>query len=143
MTEAILAYLSGVSQYITTKVSKLEFGNTVQALCDVKLEPDKTLVAETTRHWNEIALANPSSDIQFDRSQQEVDALLTLTLQDVMDFWKDSLYASGKKRMLITQVVPQTEKTRPSKKEGKDDDDVLVIGTKDISKFRQQRMNNN
>lgn len=142
ITQSIVEYLDGVTQYLETQVTKLEFGNTIQALRDVKLEPDKTLVTETTRHWNEIAMATTSDSHvpQFDRALQEVEAASSLKLNDLIEFWKESLYAPSSKRMLITQVIPQQLMAKQPQKVA---DDVVVLTTKDISSFRQRQESNN
>lgn len=52
-----------------------------------KSEKDKTLGAETTRHWNEITV----NRFQFDRREKEIGAMLMLTKQNIVQFFDQYL----------------------------------------------------
>jgi secreted Zn-dependent insulinase-like peptidase len=82
-------------------LSKADFAVYVKGLIDVKTEPDKQLATEVTRNWSEIA----SGRLEFDRAQREVAALLDLTKEDLITFWR-TIYSQDLRRVLITADCP-------------------------------------
>jgi hypothetical protein len=100
---------------------------------DRRLEPDKQLAVEVTRNWSEIA----SGRFQYDRLKAEVGSLLSVTKQDIIDFW-DKLYLK-ERRMLVSDIVPRIGPTskEPALSYGyKDGVPSTVLGINDIDKFR-------
>jgi insulysin len=115
----------------------------VKGLIDRKTEPDKTLAVEVTRNWSEIA----SGRLQFDRIQREAAALLDITKADLVQFWR-RIYKSKDRRMLISTIIPRLgvassreppESAGYSTAELTNASDAVVLGIKDIAKFRKDR----
>uniref|UniRef100_A0A1A9W0E9 Peptidase M16 middle/third domain-containing protein n=1 Tax=Glossina brevipalpis TaxID=37001 RepID=A0A1A9W0E9_9MUSC len=69
--------------HILSEIDQEEFEEVLQSLIKMKLEPDKSLKEEVERNWDEII----NEYYCFDRRHKEIDALRTITLQDVIDFW--------------------------------------------------------
>ncbi|CAM9914870.1 unnamed protein product, partial [Hapterophycus canaliculatus] len=55
----------------------------IQGLVSQKLEPDHRLSAEAYRNWREIT----SGQLNFDRRQQEVEALEKIDRDDLLEFF--------------------------------------------------------
>jgi len=141
LTLEILNFLETVEDKILSKVSKADVAVYVKSLLDRKTEPDKELTTEVTRNWSEIA----SGRLQFDRIQKEAAALLDVSKQDLLDFWK-KLYSGDGRRALISQVIPKrgpASSTAPPTTTGYTSDDVntegLVLGIDDLEQFRRDR----
>ena len=94
-------FLDGVNTELLTPLSAIDVELYVKGLVDRRLEPDKQLAIEVTRNWSEIA----SGRFQYDRLQAEVGALLSVTKQDIVEFW-NNLYVK-ERRMLISEIVPK------------------------------------
>lgn len=101
ITSAIVTFLDSVNSELLAPLSTIDIELFVKGLVDRRLEPDKQLAIEVTRNWSEIA----SGRFQYDRLQAEVGALLSLTKQDIVDFW-NNLYVK-ERRMLISEIVPK------------------------------------
>ena len=135
LTTSILKFLDDVSEKLITPLTSADIELFVKGLVDSRLEPDKRLAVEVTRNWSEIA----SGRFQYDRLQAEVGALLSITKQDIVDFWQ-KLYVK-ERRMLISEVVPKTgpvSSKEPSPGGSyKSGIPSSVLGIKDIDKFRE------
>ena len=101
ITSAMVKFLDSVNTELLAPLSTIDIELYVKGLVDRRLEPDKQLAIEVTRNWSEIA----SGRFQYDRLQAEVGALLSLTKQDIVDFW-NNLYVK-ERRMLISEIVPK------------------------------------
>jgi insulysin len=101
ITAAMINFLDTVNDKLLTPLSTVDIELFVKGLVDRRLEPDKQLAIEVTRNWSEIA----SGRFQYDRLQAEVGALLSITKEDILDFWND-LYVK-ERRMLISEIVPR------------------------------------
>jgi insulysin len=137
----ILTFLDKFENQLV-ELSKGDFAVYVKGLIDRKLEPDKQLAVEVMRNWAEIS----SGRLQFDRAQREVAALLDVTKQDLIDFWK-TIYAANLRRILITEIVPhEGDASAPEPPESMgyatgraDDSYILQLGIDDIQPFRKNR----
>ena len=98
----MLKFLDDVGQKLIAPMTSVDIELIVKGLVDSRLEPDKRLAVEVTRNWSEIA----SGRFQYDRLQAEVGALLSITKQDIVDFW-EKLYVK-ERRMLVSEVVPKS-----------------------------------
>eukprot|EP00548_Thalassiothrix_antarctica_P015226 CAMPEP_0194175336 /NCGR_PEP_ID=MMETSP0154-20130528/9376_1 /TAXON_ID=1049557 /ORGANISM="Thalassiothrix antarctica, Strain L6-D1" /LENGTH=1065 /DNA_ID=CAMNT_0038889095 /DNA_START=460 /DNA_END=3657 /DNA_ORIENTATION=+ len=137
LTKEILKYLDSLATYLEKDVSRATFGTYVKALIDRKTEPEKLLGAETTRHWNEIA----SGKFVFNRMAVEVGAALDLTKDDLLQFW-NTIYTSDKRRLLITEIVPQrgtASNPNPPPTKMMTPDNSNELGIDDIPEFRKIR----
>ncbi|KAL3902900.1 MAG: hypothetical protein SGILL_010650, partial [Bacillariaceae sp.] len=143
LTEEIIKYMDKIRTDLE-KVKKGDFAVYVKSLIDRKTEPEKTLAAETTRNWAEIA----SGRFEFDRTQREVSALLSLEQEDLLEFW-DHFYVKDGRRVLITEMIPQVgvaSSPAPSKSTGYTPSSMsvakssgLVLGIDDIQRYRSER----
>jgi insulysin len=135
LTSSILKFLDDVSEKLITPLSSVDIELYVKGLTDSRLEPDKRLAIEVTRNWSEIA----SGRYQYDRLQAEVGALLSITKQDIVDFWQN-LYVK-ERRILISEVVPKTGpvSTKEPSLGGEYNGGIPVaaLGIKDLQKFRE------
>ena len=102
LTTSILNFLDEVSEKLIAPLTSVDIELFVKGLVDSRLEPDKKLAIEVTRNWSEIA----SGRFQYDRLQAEVGAFLSITKQDIVEFWQ-KLYVK-ERRILISEVVPKT-----------------------------------
>jgi insulysin len=141
LTINILAYLESALDMILKKLSAADFAVYVKSLIDRKTEPDKDLVVEVTRNWGEIS----SGRLQFDRPQLEASALLDLTRDDLLEFWK-GLYSGNGRRVLICEVIPRggpASSTLPPSTFGYKLMDLanesIALGVDDIEMFRRDR----
>jgi insulysin len=141
LTINILAYLEGALESILKKLSAADFAVYVKSLVDRKTEPDKDLVSEVTRNWGEIS----SGRLQFDRPQVEASALLDLTREDLLEFWR-GLYAGNGRRALICEVVPRrgpASSALPPSSFGYKlldlADESIALGVDDVEGFRRDR----
>ena len=105
ITAAMVKFLDSVSDKLLAPLTSIDIELYVKGLVDRRLEPDKQLAIEVTRNWSEIA----NGRFQYDRLQAEVAALLTITKEDIIEFW-DKLYVT-ERRMLISEIVPRTGPT--------------------------------
>ena len=101
ITQAMVDFLDGVADRLTPLTS-IDIELFVKGLVDRRVEPDKQLAVEVTRNWSEIS----NGRFQYDRLQAEVAALLSITKQDIIDYW-NRLYITERK-MLISEIVPKT-----------------------------------
>ena len=135
LTTSILKFLDDVSDKLIAPLTTVDIELFVKGLTDARLEPDKRLAVEVTRNWGEIA----SGRFQYDRLQVEVGALLSITKQDIIDFWQ-KIYVK-ERRMLISEVVPKTGpvSTKEPSIGGsyKGGVPATVLGIKDIENFRE------
>jgi insulysin len=120
-------------------LSKGDLAVYVKSAIDKKTEPDKDLTVEVTRNWSEIS----TGKFQFDRLQKEAGALLNVTKDDLINFWRQ-LYSGNGRRMLITEVIPRngnasSELPPRSADYNKGDQEVtgLVLGIDDLVQFRR------
>jgi len=127
-------FLDGVNTELLTPLSAIDVELYVKGLVDRRLEPDKQLAIEVTRNWSEIA----SGRFQYDRLQAEVGALLSVTKQDIVEFW-NNLYVK-ERRMLISEIVPKigpVSKKVPLRSSGYVGGvPVTVLGIDDIEQLR-------
>ena len=143
LTEEIFKYMDRIRADLQ-KVTKGDFAVYVKSLIDVKTAPEKTLAAETTRNWAEIA----SGRLEFDRTQREVQALLSLNRDDMLEFW-DDFYVKDGRRVLVTEMIPQvgvSSSAAPPKSTGyptstgtTKSSAGLVLGIDDIQRYRIER----
>jgi len=137
LTTSMLTFLDQVRKKYLEPLTSVDIELFVKGLVDRRLEPDKFLAVEVTRNWSEIA----NGRFQYDRLQAEVAALLTLSKNDILDFW-DNLYGS-ERRMLVSEVVPRSgpaTSKEPAVKNGySDGTNTLLLGVGDIEKFRADR----
>lgn len=69
------------------KMSSEEFERHKEALKSQKLEKPKRLSSQYTHYINEIAL----QQYHFDRNEKEVEILMTLTKEQVLEYYKVNL----------------------------------------------------
>jgi secreted Zn-dependent insulinase-like peptidase len=142
LTAEIIKFLESVEEKILEPLSKGDLAVYVKGAIDSKTEPDKQLAIEVTRNWSEIA----SGRLQFDRVQREAAALLDVTKEDLIQFWR-TIYAGDGRRVLITQVIPRTgaaSSPEPAASTGYTRDDLsspdgIRLGIDDIEQFRRDR----
>lgn len=144
VTKEILKFLDSIRPNFLEKLPKGDLAVFVKSLIDRKTEPDKQLATEVTRNWAEIA----SGRLEFDRTQKEISALLSIEKDDLIDFW-DRLYTKDGRRVLITEMIPQTgvaSSPAPLKSTGYvptltslSKSSGLVLGEDDIQKYRDER----
>ena len=137
----IIKFLDSVEEKLLQNLSKADLAVYVKSLIDRKTEPDKELSVEVTRNWSEIS----SGRLEFDRLQKEAAALLAVTKEDLIQFWRQ-LYSSNGRRMLITEVIPRSGDASsplpPSSTgyaRGDQETTGLIIGIDDIIQFRRDR----
>lgn len=87
---------------ILSQVEQEEFDEVLQSLIKMKQGPDKSLKEEVERNWDEII----NECYLFDRHRKEIDALRTITLQDVFDFWFNN--ERNNLRKLSVQILGNT-----------------------------------
>ncbi|KAI2489037.1 hypothetical protein MHU86_25560 [Fragilaria crotonensis] len=141
LTYEILGFLDRF-EVTLVELPEASFAVYVKGLIDVKTEPDKQLATEVTRNWSEIA----SGRLEFDRAQREVAALLDLTKDDLVNFWR-TIYSQDLRRILITEIVPHegpaaSEEPVPSMGYArglKNSIGALQLGIDDIQPFRKNR----
>lgn len=150
LTKAISKFVDEFRAKTLEPLDEDDFSSFVKGLIDRKTEPDKKLSQETTRNWSELV----SGRFQFDRVQKEAAALLSITKDDLLEFWDEIFAADAKngRRMLVTEIIPRTgaasskapplstgyaEKgfTKENEKNG------LTLGIDDIARFRKDREN--
>eukprot|EP00571_Detonula_confervacea_P005605 CAMPEP_0172320798 /NCGR_PEP_ID=MMETSP1058-20130122/41458_1 /TAXON_ID=83371 /ORGANISM="Detonula confervacea, Strain CCMP 353" /LENGTH=1146 /DNA_ID=CAMNT_0013036145 /DNA_START=112 /DNA_END=3552 /DNA_ORIENTATION=- len=133
VTLAMIKCLDSVSDQLLKPLTSIDIELFVKGLVDSRLEPDKQLAVEVTRNWSEIS----NGRFQYDRLQAEVAALLSITKQDIIDYW-DQLYVK-ERRMLVSEIVPRLG---PTSKEPAlsyaSPDGVLatLLGINDIEQLR-------
>lgn len=137
----ILKFLENVEEKLLQPLFKATLAVYVKSAIDRKTEPDKELPVEVTRNWSEISTGR----FEFDRIQKEAAALLNVTKDDLIDFWR-RLYSGNGRRMLITEVIPRSgdaSSPLPPKSAGynKGDQEVtgLLLGVDDLVQFRRDR----
>jgi len=133
ITEAIVKCLDSVSEKLLNPLTSVDIELFVKGLVDRRLEPDKQLAIEVTRNWSEIS----NGRFQYDRLQAEVGALLSISKQDIIDFW-DNLYVK-ERRMLVSEIVPRTGPTskEPALSSGYSGGvPATVLGINDIEQLR-------
>lgn len=135
----ILKFLENVEEKLLQPLSKADLAVYVKSAIEKKTEPDKDLAVEVTRNWSEIS----NGKFQFDRLQKEAGALLNVTKDDLINFWRQ-LYSGDERRMLITEVIPRngsasSELPPRSADYNKDDQQTtgLVLGIDDLVQFRR------
>ncbi|CAH0554760.1 unnamed protein product [Brassicogethes aeneus] len=93
------------------KLSKSELEHTKNTLKKMKQTVDVDLKEEVDRNWSEII----DNEYVFDRLQQEVNAISTITLNDLKDWWdKHNMGTSSFKKISI-QVVGHNPKDNVDK----------------------------
>jgi len=140
LVDRIFAFLDSAEEKCLQSVSKGDVAVYAKSLIDRKTEEDKDLASEVTRNWGEVA----SGRLQFDRPQKEAAALLDITKDDLVAFWR-KIYDSNNRRVLVTQVVPQTgpaSSKLPSRSMGyevgtAEKSDNILLGIDDIAQFRR------
>lgn len=142
LTREILKFLDFFKQKELDPLSEMKFNSFVKGILDRKLEPDKVLATEATRNWSQIS----NEKYQFDRIQTEASVLLSLTKEDLLEFWDKYVSRRNENgvRILISEIIPQTgaASSEPPKK----DDALLknegfVLGIDNIDAFRRDARN--
>lgn len=142
LTSEITKFLDNVRAKLLERLGEGDFAVYVKSLVESKTEPDKQLATEVTRNWAEIG----SGRLEFNRVEREVAAALSVTKQDLLEFW-DRLYLRDGRRLLVTEVVPQLGDASgvvPSKTTGyklvgyksQYQGDGPILGVEDIEQFR-------
>ena len=141
LTVEIINFLDSVEEKLLQKLSKADLAVFVKSLIDQKTEPDKDLSVEVTRNWSEIS----SGRLEFDRLQKEAAALLTVSKEDLIEFWRQ-LYSGSGRKMLISEVIPKSgdasSELPPASTgyaRGDQGTSGLVLGVDDIVQFRRDR----
>jgi insulysin len=144
LTKEIFKFLDHIRGNVLEKLPRGDLAVFVKSLIDRKTEPDKQLATEVTRNWAEIA----SGRLEFDRTQREVAALLSLEKEDLVKFW-DMFYVMDGRRILVTEMIPQTgvaSSEAPPKSTGFipslssiSKSLGLVLGIDDIQRYRDVR----
>lgn len=137
----IIKFLDTVEDKLLKTLSKADLAVFVKSLIDKTTEPDKELSVEVTRNWSEIS----SGRLEFDRLQKEAGALLTVSKDDLIEFWRQ-LYSGNGRRMLIAEVIPRSgdaSSSLPPTSTGyaRGDQGIsgLVLGVDDLVQFRRDR----
>ena len=139
LTREILRFLDYFKQRELEPLSELKFNSFIKGMIDRKTEPDKRLATEATRNWAQIS----NEKYQFDKVQKEVSALLSMTKEDLLEFW--NLYVARSNdngvRLLISEVIPQTgpASSEQPRKDVKDTftNSGFVLGIDNIDGFRK------
>ena len=137
----IIKFLDSVEEKLLQKLSKADLAVYVKSLIDRKTEPDKELAVEVTRNWSEIS----SGRLEFDRLQKEAAAVLNITKDDLIAFWRQ-LYSGSGRRMLISEVIPRSGDASSALPpastgyaRGDQETSGLLLGIDDIVQFRRDR----
>ena len=77
---------------LLTNLKDEEFANHKDAIMKSKVEPPKTLRAESGVYWNEIA----QGTYDFHRDAIDAEVVKILTKQDVLDYWMKTFDASAR-----------------------------------------------
>ena len=114
------AYLDDRAENFLAKVPELltnlkdeEFANHKDAIMKSKVEPPKTLRAESGVYWNEIA----QGTYDFHRDAIDAEVVKILTKQDVLDYWMKTFDASARGRRKLSTQVWAAHLTLPDDKE--------------------------
>jgi len=107
-----------------------DFQLCVDVLIQKKLQKDKRLEEEFERLWSEITLHN----YQFDRAQQEINMLKTVTHDELLNFFEKYFTNKGTRAKLSIRHVAK-QKWNTYKEEVKTRKDVIVIT--DVNKFKR------
>ncbi|KAL4232280.1 hypothetical protein ACF0H5_009851 [Mactra antiquata] len=99
----IEAFLNSTKDLIE-KMTDEEFQKHVSALATKRLEKPKKMSAESSRFWSEIV----SEHYNFDRDNVEVGFLRTLTKDDLMNFYKDTMAFDAPKRHKLSVHILST-----------------------------------
>jgi len=139
LSVSIFKFLDSVETDIIKKLSDADIAVYAKSLIDQKTEPDKDLATEVTRNWSEIS----SGRLEFDRVQNEAKALLDVSKEDLIEYWR-TLYVKDGRRMLITEMIPRqgdAASPLPASTSGYESGDNLVsglvLGVDDIPQFRR------
>lgn len=95
------AFLIDVREKIIEEMCDEKFQEYVNALITNKAEPDRRLSSRALRYWGELS----SGYLQYDRSQRELEALQTVTKEDVCAVFDDWISRDGRNtRRIVSQV---------------------------------------
>eukprot|EP00177_Eucheuma_denticulatum_P002205 GFKZ01003943.1.p1 GENE.GFKZ01003943.1~~GFKZ01003943.1.p1 ORF type:complete len:1005 (+),score=138.94 GFKZ01003943.1:271-3285(+) len=95
------AFLIDVRKNLIEEMSDEKFQEYVNALITNKAEPDRRLSSRAWRFWSELSCGY----LQYDRSQQELEALRTVTKEDVCAVFDDWISRDGTNtRRIVSQV---------------------------------------
>ena len=131
MTSEIQKFVSNVRSSLLEPLTDDDVAVFVKGSLLKRTEQDKKLATEVTRNWNEIATGR----LQFDRLQKEAAALMEINKKDILNYWdRFVLGTAGERRMLISEVVPQSKKPQPKKTYTESN----LFGIDDIDGYRKQ-----
>ncbi|PFX29777.1 insulin-degrading enzyme-like [Stylophora pistillata] len=97
-------FLQGIEEYIKT-MSEEEYKNHIEALAVKRMDKPKKLSSECMKHWKEIL----SRQYNFDRDNIEVGFLMTVTKEDVLEFYRDLLaFKAPRRHKLAVHILSKT-----------------------------------
>lgn len=132
----IREFLGDFRQTCLSQMTEAEFKSYVDSLVQLKAEPEKNLVQQCARFWNEIQYRS----YEYQRAQREIEALKNVKLQDVVDLFDEYIAESGLKRRCLTSMIhgklhPVPDLDNPATS-GDDDSKNKFVEVRDPSAFR-------
>ncbi len=92
------------------KLTDEELKNYVDSLSALKAEPEKKLVRRYSRFWHEIC----ERTFEYQRAQDEIEALKSVTKEDVIKVFDEFLADSGSQRRCLISLVHGNQDPAPS-----------------------------
>lgn len=130
----ILKFVNNAKATFLDPLSDDDIQAVAKALVLKKTDPDKKLVSEATRNWNEIATGR----LQFDRRQKEAEALLNIKKKDILDYWDEIVLGVKEgRRMLVSEVVPKSGEAS-SRTPSKSYKNGNKLGIDDVDRYRTE-----
>ncbi|CAN0342891.1 unnamed protein product, partial [Scytosiphon promiscuus] len=100
LTERCLECLREFRQQLVDMTSS-KVSAYIQGLVSRILEPDRSLLSEASRNWNEIT----TGQLDFDRRRQEVEALQKIDGETLLQFFDRHITEGGNERRVLTSEV--------------------------------------
>eukprot|EP01104_Vermistella_antarctica_P017836 TRINITY_DN6412_c0_g1_i1.p1 TRINITY_DN6412_c0_g1~~TRINITY_DN6412_c0_g1_i1.p1 ORF type:complete len:1087 (+),score=280.46 TRINITY_DN6412_c0_g1_i1:370-3261(+) len=129
VTERAVSFIDSFEETLVA-MSDDDFNTHIQSLVNKKLEKDKTLVQEASRHWGEVACHKN----MFDRASREASELKTISKEEVLQFYRDYFVTGGSMRSVFAAQVFAQQHALP---ELGREEDVSVIVVEDKERFKK------
>lgn len=101
LLERIEQFLKDVRKDVLEEMAEEKFQDYVNALIAKKSEPDRSISRQTNRFWREIE----RGFLQFDRKEKEIEALKSVTKQQVVQLFDEALADGGSRcRRVVCQI---------------------------------------
>jgi len=107
LTAEIFKFIGNARKNFFENLTDADIEGFKKSLLLKRTEPDKKIATEASRNWGEIS----SGKLQFDRREKEAQALLSVSKEDVIEYWDKYVLGSGSvegRRVLISEVVPKS-----------------------------------